>query len=97
MSYLNKKDKMLQRRAIGHAFAVICLLGLAALTGCGNAGEGGQKEGTGGGAWEKHITEETVRLKGIEGEYTLLFLTDTHAIVQSQGASEQEAANEEAR
>nr|WP_300832623.1 metallophosphoesterase [uncultured Acetatifactor sp.] len=88
---------MLQRRAIGHAFAVICLLGLAALTGCGNAGEGGQKEGTGGGAWEKHITEETVRLKGIEGEYTLLFLTDTHAIVQSQGASEQEAANEEAR
>lgn len=67
MSYLNKKDKMLQRRAIGHAFAVICLLGLAALTGCGNAGEGGQKEGTGGGAWEKHITEETVRLKGIEG------------------------------
>ncbi len=97
MSYLNKKDKMLQRRAIGHAFAVICLLGLAALTGCGNAGEGGQKEGTGGGAWEKHITEETVQLKGIEGEYTLLFLTDTHAIVQSQGASEQEAANEEAR
>ena len=98
MSYLNKKDKMLQRRAIGHAFAVICLLGLAALTGCGNAGEGGQKEGTGpGGAWEKHITEETVRLKGIEGEYTLLFLTDTHAIVQSQGASEQEEANEEAR
>ncbi|WP_300566482.1 metallophosphoesterase [uncultured Acetatifactor sp.] len=88
---------MLQRRAIGHAFAVICLLGLAALTGCGNAGEGGQKEGTGGGAWEKHITEETVQLKGIEGEYTLLFLTDTHAIVQSQGASEQEAANEEAR
>ena len=98
MSYLNKKDKMLRRRAIGHAFAVICLLGLAALTGCGNAGEGGQKEGTGpGGAWEKHITEETVRLKGIEGEYTLLFLTDTHAIVQSQGASEQEEANEEAR
>ena len=97
MSYLNKKDKMLQRRAIGHAFAVICLLGLAALTGCGNAGEGGQKEGTGGGAWEKHITEETVRLKGIAGRYTLLFLTDTHAIVQSQGASEQEAANEEAR
>ena len=28
MSYLNKKDKMLQRRAIGHAFAVICLLSL---------------------------------------------------------------------
>lgn len=99
MSYLNKKEKMLRRRAIGHAFAVICLLGLAGLTGCGNAGEGDQmEEGTGaGGAWEKHITEETVRLKGITGEYTLLFLTDTHAIVQSQGASEQEAANEEAR
>lgn len=98
-----RKD-ILQGRAKGHALAVIAaiVLPVVAMSGCGDAGEGGRKDGQeegteARGAWEKHITEETVRLKGLTGEYTLLFLTDTHAIVRSQEASEQEAANEEAR
>ncbi len=85
-----RKD-ILRGRAKGHALAVIAaiVLSVVAISGCG--GRGGPVD------WEKHISEETVRIAGLTGEYTLLFLTDTHAIVRSQGVSEQEAANEEAR
>lgn len=81
----------LRGRAKWHAFAVItaAIFTSAAMSGCGRAG--------GSADWEKHITEETVRLEGIQGEYTFLFLTDTHVIVRDQAASEQETANEEAR
>lgn len=61
-------------------------------TGCGsNFGR------TGGKSWEKHIAEETIRLDGLEGEYTLLFLTDTHVVVKDGKASGQEAENQESR
>ncbi|MBQ4259490.1 MAG: metallophosphoesterase [Lachnospiraceae bacterium] len=39
--------------------------------------------------WEKTVTEETIFVEGLEGEYTLLFLTDTH-VLAGQGDSEQE-------
>lgn len=48
-------------------------------------------------SWEKHITEETVYIEGLEGEYTLLFLTDTHVVVKDGQAAGQEAENEAAR
>lgn len=47
--------------------------------------------------WEKHISEETIRLPGVEGEYSLLFLTDTHVIIRDENASEEAAENEAAR
>lgn len=97
MLHLSKSKKKLQRRAKWHAFAVIAAAALlsaailpAALSGCGRAGDGPVD-------WEKHIAEETVRIEGLKGEYTFLFLTDTHVIVRDEAASEQEAANEEAR
>ncbi len=40
--------------------------------------------------WEKKITEETVYIEGLEGEYTFLFLTDSHAAVPDNKAPEQE-------
>ena len=47
--------------------------------------------------WEKHISEETIRLPGVKGEYSLLFLTDTHVIIRDEHASEEAAENEAAR
>lgn len=47
--------------------------------------------------WEKHIVEETIIIEGIEEEYTLLFLTDTHVVVSDPEASEQQAENETQR
>lgn len=41
-------------------------------------------------AWEKQITEETVYVEGLEQEYTLLFLTDIHVVIQDDKASQQE-------
>lgn len=41
-------------------------------------------------AWEKLIAEETVYVEGLEEEYTFLFLTDTHVVVQEAQASPQE-------
>lgn len=43
-----------------------------------------------GTSWEKGITEETVYIEGLEGEYTFLFLTDSHVVIQEDGDSEQE-------
>lgn len=75
--------------------------GSVAESGMGNGGAA--EAGTGNGAdtgdrnWEKHITEETVRLPGVEGEYSLLFLTDTHVIIRDENASEAAVENEAAR
>ena len=41
-------------------------------------------------SWEKNITEETMYVEGLEGEYTFLFLTDVHAVIQDEEAAEQE-------
>lgn len=41
-------------------------------------------------AWEKQITEETVYVEGLEEEYSFLFLTDTHVVIQDDNASQQE-------
>lgn len=41
-------------------------------------------------SWEKEITEETIYVEGLEGEYTLLFLTDSHVVIQEEDAPEQE-------
>lgn len=62
------------------------LLGVCILTGCGSEV-----------AWEKNIAEEYVYVEGMEGEYTLLFLTDTHVVVKDEQASEQEKQNQEER
>lgn len=47
--------------------------------------------------WEKHIVEETIVVEGIEEEYTLLFLTDTHVVVSDPEASDQQAKYETQR
>lgn len=67
------------------AAGVIVLLCMA-ISGCGKSKE-----------WEKHMTEETVYVEGLEREYTLLFLTDTHVIIPDKDASAQAAENEQAR
>lgn len=41
-------------------------------------------------SWEKEITEETIYIEGLEGEYTFLFLTDFHVVIQEDSAPEQE-------
>lgn len=41
-------------------------------------------------SWEKEIAEETILVEGLEGEYTFLFLTDSHVVIQDEEASEQE-------
>ena len=41
-------------------------------------------------SWEKQVTEETIYIEGIEGEYTFLFLTDSHVVIRDDKASEQE-------
>ena len=63
--------KRCKRRAVRHAFALTAALVLAGLcAGCSRAG-----------TWEMHVREELLRVEGLEGEYTLLFLTDTHMVV----------------
>lgn len=47
--------------------------------------------------WEKQMIEEELVIPGFEGEYNLLFLTDTHAVIQDDSDSEQIAANGKAR
>lgn len=47
--------------------------------------------------WEKHVIEEKLVLPGVEGEYDLLFLTDTHAIIQDKSDSEQITENAKLR
>lgn len=46
---------------------------------------------------ETSILEETIFLKGIEKEYELLFITDTHAVVRDEHADEAVAAYAEER
>lgn len=48
-------------------------------------------------SWEKRITEETIYIEGLEGEYTFLFLTDSHVVIKDDGASEQEQQYAEQR
>lgn len=57
------------------------------LTGCGEDG------GTAG----LQITEKEICMEGLEGEYTLLFVTDSHAVVPGEAASEQEEEYETQR
>ena len=81
------KRKILQGRVKWHALAaVLVFISLCSLAGCGAKRD-----------WEKHIQEETIYLEGLKGEYTLLFLTDTHMIVRDREAVGQEAENEESR
>ncbi len=43
--------------------------------------------------WEKQVIEEELVIPGFEREYDLLFLTDTHAVIQDKTDSEQLAEN----
>ena len=90
MEFHRKKNS--QGRAKRHALITIIAVLILVNTGCGI--EFGQ---TGGKSWEKHITEENIQLDGLEGEYTLLFLTDTHVVVRDSKASGQEAENQDSR
>ncbi len=47
--------------------------------------------------WEMHITEETLRLPGFQGEYDILFLTDTHVVIRDERDTPEEAAEGDAR
>lgn len=46
---------------------------------------------------EKRITEETVYIEGLESEYTFLFLTDSHVVIQDGKDTEQERQYAEQR
>lgn len=68
-----------------HIFGVLaCMIVLA---GCGN---GPANKIT---IAEDNILKETIVIENLEGDYELLFLTDTHMVVSSSDDSEQEAAN----
>lgn len=68
-------------RIVKRAGFLVCAAASAlCLGGCGH------KEAS----WEKQITEETVYVEGLEKEYTFLFLTDSHAVIPDDGASQQE-------
>lgn len=88
-----KREKVVRGRAFWHALAAIGVMlgGLALLAGCSGRGV------VSGDKWEKHITEETIYIEGVDREYTLLFITDTHMVVQDDGASDQEKENAAAR
>lgn len=81
----SRKKETLRRRAKWHAFAIIAIM-ILTITGCE-----GKKN------WEKHVARENLELRGVKGEYDLLFLTDTHVIIRDENASAQAAENEEAR
>ncbi|MBQ8231628.1 MAG: metallophosphoesterase [Lachnospiraceae bacterium] len=49
--------------------------------------------GCGDGTWEKHIVKEEIFLPGLEEEYDLLFLTDTHVVVMSEEDTTREKAS----
>lgn len=100
------KKRFVRGRAVWHALAVTALFVVVA--GCGK--NTGEDVGNGAGpkadsdadvsdvkSWEKHISEETVWLPGLEVEYSLLFLTDTHVIIRDGNAAGQAAENEAAR
>lgn len=75
-------------RFIKRAGFLVCAAASAiCLGGCGH------KEAS----WEKVITEETIYIEGLEGEYTLLFLTDSHVVIQDDKTSEQERQYAEQR
>ena len=88
-----KKEKFMRGRALWHALASIGVMlgGLALLSGCSGRGV------VSGDKWEKHITEETVYIEGVDREYTLLFITDTHMVVRGEDISAQEKENEDLR
>ncbi len=88
-----KKEKFMRGRALWHALASIGVMlgGLALLSGCSGRGV------VSGDKWEKHITEETVYIEGVDREYTLLFITDTHMVVRGEDVSAQEKENEDLR
>lgn len=101
------KEKFVRGRAVRHALAIIVVFAFE-MSGCGKNADGSVAEGyvgsegygieeSGAAGWEKHISEETIRLPGVEGEYSLLFLTDTHVIIRDKNASEAAAENEAAR
>jgi len=72
----------IMKRLITFFGMIICLVWLA---GCGKA-----RQVT---IAEENITEEILVVEGLEQEYQLLFLTDTHMVVKSSEDSEQVAAN----
>lgn len=64
--------------------AALCVMGL---TGCVG------KENENVTITEENIIKEVITIDGVSGEYDLLFLTDTHMVVNSSEDSEQIAAN----
>ena len=48
-------------------------------------------------SWEKNITEETIYVEGLKDEYTFLFITDAHVVIQDEKAPEQERQYAEER
>ncbi len=89
--FANQKNKTVGR--CNASAAVFLSFMLVFLTGCseGKLPFAGLQELIGGKdiLWEKTVMEETLCVEGLEGEYTLLFLTDTH-VLTGQGESEQE-------
>lgn len=78
-----KKRKM---KVLKNSLAVMAALWLLMAASCGNAEK-----------WERHITEETLSVEGLEGEYTLLFLTDTHVVIPDPEADEGQTEYEVSR
>lgn len=76
-------------RNVKHIFYILCCMFF--LTGCGNGDtEEIVEEVT---ITEENIVEETIVIEGVSEGYDLLFLTDTHMVVNSKEDSEQITAN----
>lgn len=92
MKFHNKKKKSSRGRAKWHALMTIIAVLMVVGTGCSvGFGQNSRKN------WEKNIAQETVQVEGLEGEYTLLFLTDTHVVIKDSEVSAQEAEDQESR
>ena len=74
---------------IKRMFLICTLFGMIGLSGCGHR--------NGVQITEENVTENTIAVEGLMGEYDFLFLTDTHIVVSSTKDSEQESANAAAR
>ena len=88
MLYVNKGDVWNMRGIAASCVIGICTVAALFLNGCGKNDDVVRYQRLSEEApsieWEMHIKEENLRIAGLEGEYDILFLTDTHIVIQDE-------------
>ncbi len=69
-----RKEECMRRFVLG---CISIILTVCLVCGCGKT------------QWEPQIIEEEIVIEGLEGEYEILFLTDTHMIVKNEADSQE--------